>query len=130
MKTFMRYLLFQIMGWILLALFLYLLVHRSAVPLWAAVGFFILWMVKDLALFPLVRSGYERDAKTGAERLIGRQGVVQQPLAPEGYIKIDGELWRARARGMDQTIVEGSPVRVRGARGLTLIVEEERGQRR
>lgn len=130
MKTFVRYLLFQIMGWVLLAGFLSVLVIGDAVPLWAAVGFFLFWLVKDLAFYPLVRSSYEKDVKTGAEKLVGRRGVVQEPLAPEGYIKIDGELWRAQAKPTDQTIPQGSPVRVRGAQGLTLIVEEEKGQRR
>ena len=35
--------------------------------------------------------------QTGQEELVGQQGVVRQPLDPEGYVLVHGELWRARA---------------------------------
>ena len=129
LKTFLRYLLFQILGWAILALVLYVLVHKTEVPRWAAMGLFILWVIKDLAMFPLVRSGYEGNAKTGAETLIGSRGRVQEPLTPEGYVKINGELWKARTESPDQLLARDTPVRVRGARGLTLIVEAEKNDK-
>jgi membrane protein implicated in regulation of membrane protease activity len=129
LKTFLRYLLFQILGWVILALVLYVLVHKTEVPQWAAMGLFILWVIKDLAMFPLVRSSYEGNARTGAETLIGSQGRVQQPLTPEGYVKINGELWKAQTESPDQLLARDTPVRVRGARGLTLIVEAEKNDK-
>ena len=129
LKTFLRYLLFQILGWAILALVLYVLVHKTEVPRWAAMGLFILWVIKDLAMFPLVRSSYEGNARTGAETLIGSRGRVQEPLTPEGYVKINGELWKAQTESPDQLLARDTPVRVRGAHGLTLIVEAEKNDK-
>ena len=129
LKTLLRYLLFQILGWAILALVLYVLVHKTEVPRWAAMGLFILWVIKDLAMFPLVRSSYEGNARTGAETLIGSRGRVQEPLTPEGYVKINGELWKAQTESPDQLLARDTPVRVRGARGLTLIVEAEKNDK-
>ena len=38
-----------------------------------------------------------RPASTGAAGMVGRSGVVQRALDPEGQVLIDGELWRAVA---------------------------------
>ncbi|MDT7780844.1 MAG: NfeD-like C-terminal, partner-binding [Acidobacteriota bacterium] len=56
-------------------------------------------------------------------RLVGRIASVERPLNPEGFVLIDGELWRARVRG--ESCVEGvrASVRVVGARGCALEVE-------
>jgi membrane protein implicated in regulation of membrane protease activity len=129
LKTFLRYLLFQILGWAILALVLYVLVHKTEVPRWPAMGLFILWVIKDLAMFPLVRSSYEGNTTTGAETLIGSRGRVQEPLTPEGYVKINGELWKAQTESPNQLLARDTPVRVRGARGLTLIVEAEKNDK-
>jgi len=124
-RTFLRYLLFQIPQWLILAIFLWLLVDATAVPRWVSIAFFIFWVVKDFAMYPFVRRAYEKNTKTGTQELIGSKGVTHEALAPEGYIKIHGELWKARSTG--ETIAENRKVRVTGARGLTLIVEAENG---
>jgi membrane-bound ClpP family serine protease len=126
MRTFVRYLLFQLPGWILLGLFLLILTDKTAVPIWATASFFALWIAKDLAVYPIVRHAYEKNSGTGAERMIGKKGVTQHCLAPEGYVKIDAELWKAQTGFSDQPIPQQRPVRVIGARGLTLIVQEEK----
>ncbi|HZD41846.1 MAG TPA: NfeD family protein [Terriglobales bacterium] len=125
MKTFFRYLLFQIPQWFVLALFLWLLVDRAAVPQWASEAFFIFWVVKDLAIYPWVRPAYETNTKTGAEELIGAKGLAQEALDPDGYVKVRGELWKARVEPTDRIITPQSAVRVRSAAGMTLIVEPD-----
>jgi membrane-bound ClpP family serine protease len=126
LKTFGRYLLFQLPGWALLGVFILILLDKTTVPVWATIGFFVLWIAKDLAVYPLVRHAYEKDSGTGSERMIGKKGVTQHRLAPEGYVKIDGELWKAQTGSSDQPIPQQRPVTVIGARGLVLIVQEER----
>jgi membrane-bound ClpP family serine protease len=118
MKTFAKYLLFEIPQWFLLAFILWVLVETAGLPPWAAQGFFVVWVFKDLALFPLVRNAYENDAKTGA----------QERLDPEGFVRIHGVLWKARAEPADQPINRDSVVTVCAARGLTLIVRAENRQ--
>ena len=128
MKTFAKYLLFEIPQWSLLVLILWVLVETTGVPVWAAQGFFVVWVLKDLALFPLVRNAYENDAKTGAEELIGAKATTQERLDPEGFVSIHGILWKARADPADQPINRDSVVSVCAASGLTLIVRAENRQ--
>ena len=93
---------------------------------WLAAGFFVFWVVKDLAIYPLVRHAFEKNGKTGTEQLIGGKAVTHEMLAPEGYIKIRGELWKARAE--DQPIPRDTIVHVIAASGMTLTVKAEDGR--
>ena len=94
-------------------------------PLWTGGVLLCLAVVKDFVLYPFVRSAYESDAKTGAERLVGVGGKVQRAINPRGYVRVNGELWRAETELIDQPLPSGSPVTVRSFRGLTLIVVPE-----
>ena len=60
----------------------------------------------------------------GPSALVGQTGVARGPLSPEGQVLVQGELWRAVARGTP--VEEGSRVRVVDANGLTLTVEKAR----
>lgn len=124
-RTLTKYLLVQIPGWILAAAGLALLRQWVDFPLWAALGILLLWVVKDVVLYPFVRRAYESNSKTGAELLIGAEGIATEQLAPSGYIRVGRELWRAEAMRTDEPIAPGSRVRVRGVRGLTLLIQPE-----
>jgi membrane protein implicated in regulation of membrane protease activity len=56
-------------------------------------------------------------------RLVGRVATVARELSPEGFVMLDGELWRARVSGAGQTAGASSSVRVVGASGCVLEVE-------
>jgi membrane-bound serine protease (ClpP class) len=59
-------------------------------------------------------------ATVGAEALVGRTARVVRPCHPEGYVRLDGELWQARcAEGAER----GDEVRIASLDGLTLVVE-------
>jgi membrane protein implicated in regulation of membrane protease activity len=126
MTTWHRYLLLQIPGWTISAIILFALWYWLNVPLWLSCGLWAALVTKDFVIYPFVRGAYEANVRTGAERLIDAQGIARQTLDPHGYIKIRGELWRAEAESTDRPITSGSPVAVRGARGLTLIVSAEK----
>jgi membrane protein implicated in regulation of membrane protease activity len=70
-------------------------------------GFFLWWSKR-------------RKASVGVETLVGREGIVLSDLWPEGQIKIDGEIWRARCEGGCDT---GTRVVIRSIDGLTLVVD-------
>ena len=53
---------------------------------------------------------------------VGTTGEVRAPLAPIGSVYAAGEEWRARAAD-GRSLRRGTPVRVLGEEGLTLIVE-------
>lgn len=62
-------------------------------------------------------------ARTGAEGLIGRVGVVRVAPAPLAQVFVDGALWRARPSWTDdgdEALSEGDPVVVECVKGLTL----------
>lgn len=60
---------------------------------------------------------------TNADRLIGREGIVIVPLNAtegKGQVKVDGQIWSAKA---DTDIAEGVKVTVRSIEGVKLVVE-------
>jgi len=67
----------------------------------------------------LVVKAHTKRPQTGAEGLVGEEGVVKKPLAPEGKVFVHGELWRATAAA---PIDAGVRVKVVGMRGLVLEV--------
>ena len=90
-------------------------------PGWLAPVILLAWVVKDMALYPLLRSAYDVNEAPPVERLIGRRGIAIEPLAPSGYVRIGGELWRARASDA-APIAPHLAVEVVGAEGLVLSV--------
>ena len=55
--------------------------------------------------------------------LVGRVASVERALEPEGFVLVEGELWRARVRGARSVGRGGRKVRVVGASGCVLEVE-------
>ena len=61
-----------------------------------------------------------RRSSVGSETLVGMMGVSIGELRPEGQVRVEGEIWRARCEdGCDA----GAAVIVRAVDGLTLEVE-------
>jgi membrane-bound serine protease (ClpP class) len=54
----------------------------------------------------------------------GAQAIVRRPLDPLGSVHLAGEEWTARSAS-DQPIERGTPVRVVGVDGLTVLVEPD-----
>ena len=123
MTTFQRYMLFHIPGWLIDISVLAVMIQWWALPVWAAIGIFTLLLIKDFALYPFLRVGYETRERSGVERLIGERGVVKQPLDPEGYVLVHGELWKARAASPGYSLDPGTRVRVTASEGMLLQVE-------
>jgi membrane protein implicated in regulation of membrane protease activity len=110
-------------GWIIAAILLTGLWHFGLFAAWLAVFCFSVWVLKDFILYPLVRKAYETAAvKTGSDALVGAKGVAEGNLAPEGYVRIRGELWRAVNNSGNQVISSGTEVEILGAEGMRLIV--------
>lgn len=61
-----------------------------------------------------------RKAAVGLEALVGKRGVVVDALWPEGQVRVNGELWKARCADECDS---GTAVVVRAIDGLTLEVE-------
>jgi membrane protein implicated in regulation of membrane protease activity len=61
-----------------------------------------------------------RRPKVGIGALVGMVGVAISELWPEGQVKVNGEIWRARCAGGCDA---GTKVVVRSVDGLTLVVD-------
>ena len=61
-----------------------------------------------------------RRSAVGVGTLVGKRGVAVGDLGPEGQIRVDGEIWRARCSGRCDA---GAYVIVRSVEGLTLVVD-------
>lgn len=121
-RGFWAYLILQIPD-ILLAGLVLLLVHRWAgLPSGWAIGLFVLWVAKDLAMYFLVRDVFA-PPRTGPETLVGARAVAKEPLAPVGHVLLFGETWRAESLQPHNVIAPGTVLTVRARRGLTLLVE-------
>ena len=121
-STLVRYTLCQIPEWVLAAGAAVLAYRWGVLPGWAGVLLVAGVVVKDAALYPLLRNAYESDGSSAIERLIGLRGVAVESLAPDGYVRVRGELWRSEAATEDRTIRRGHPVTVHAVRGTTLLV--------
>ena len=79
-------------------------------------------LVKDVLIAPYVLGGgLEKRPKAGPESLVGRTAVVVDDLSPEGLVKLDGELWRARC--LHGTARRGEKIMVVKVDGTKLLVE-------
>ena len=117
------YVLWQLPGWCLTGSVALWVAALTGLPAWAAGALVGLVMLKDFALFPAMRVVF-RPPRVD-ERLVGARGRAVELLAPGGYVRVHGELWKAEARAAGRQIEAGTPIVVREARGLTLLVEED-----
>ena len=81
------------------------------------------------ALRPIARSHRKMPAlsRTGTAALIGRHAMVVERIANDegvGCVKLDGEIWTARAYDDDAVIEPGTKVHVLEIRGATALVAE------
>lgn len=72
-----------------------------------------------LAVFG-IRYSRKRRAQVGVQTLVGATAEAITTLAPTGQVKVDGEIWQARA---GNGVRAGDTVRVTRVDGLTLEVE-------
>jgi len=84
-------------------------------------------LVKDVLIAPYVLGGgLEKRPRIGPESLVGRTAMVVEDLSPEGLVKLDGELWRARC--LNGTARRGEKVMVVKVDGTKLLVERRARQ--
>ncbi|HKT46157.1 MAG TPA: nodulation protein NfeD [Candidatus Acidoferrales bacterium] len=94
----------------------------GGVSLGVALAVTLPFAVLTVFLMRLVLRSRHWKKATGADELLGLQGIAMSPLlaGAEGMIRVHGELWRAIS---SQPVPEGNPVRVVSVQGLQLKVE-------
>jgi membrane protein implicated in regulation of membrane protease activity len=93
------------------------------------VAFLVVSVVLLAALRPVARSHRRQppQLRTGTAALVGRTGMVVERIANDegvGCVRIDGEVWTARAYDDDEVIEAGKRVQVMEIRGATALVAE------
>jgi membrane protein implicated in regulation of membrane protease activity len=124
-RIIVRYALFQIPSLALLIFILILARRWVNLPEWFFWGAIAVWLAKDAMLFPFVWRAYDRDRLRELQSLVGIEGIVEERLAPTGYIRVHGELWQAEVVRAGLSIERGEPVTIRGIKGLRLQVERK-----
>ena len=122
MRIVWRYWLLQIPGWLLLALVL-LVAQRwldfSFAIVWAVLA---AWFLKDLLLYPALGDAYALREPEETNKLVGELATATEGLAPSGYVRLKGELWKAELNTEEEVVEAGETVRVLKVEGLTLRV--------
>lgn len=116
-----KFVLFEAPGWLLVAALAWGARGWWGLPDWAAIALVAAFVLKDLVLFPFVRHAYEVEMRENGAHLIGAIACVERPLAPEGWVRLGAELWRARGAEGDE-LPTGTRVSVEAIEGLTLRV--------
>jgi membrane protein implicated in regulation of membrane protease activity len=87
------------------------------IPLWG-----LILMMTALGVYNYINYRLGRKALTKKPMIspnIGSRGRTTTPISPTGYVRINGELWRASS---DSTIDAGEEIAVVGIEGMTLLV--------
>ena len=121
----LKYTLLQIPALVLIIVVLIFLQQWMDVPGYIVWGIPLLWILKDIILFPLTWRSYESYSPHDSHPMVGRVGIAQEPLEPSGYVRINGELWLAEIFGEEESIEKGEKIRVREVNGLKLSVVRE-----
>ena len=115
-----------IVGWmleeaILVAAVLWLLPQFDVnLPLWVLGILMAALAIYSYIMYRVGRSTFLIRPKVAAETVIGNGGKVTKRLAPEGYVKVQGVLWKATC--VESELEVGDEVVVVGIEGLRLIV--------
>lgn len=117
-----RYTLLQIPGWLLLGTLLWWAVSGGWIELLTGAGIMALWVIKDAILYPICKRAFEDNHPVETMKLVGLEAETVNKLAPEGLVRVNGELWSARALD-GASIAAGTRIRITGAEGLILFVE-------
>ncbi len=114
------------MGWmleevVLMAIVLWLLPHFNInIPLWALGILMVALAVYSYTMYRVGRPTFLLKPRVSAEAIIGNEGKVIKRLAPEGYVKVQGVLWKATCNEAELEI--GDEIVVVDIEGLKLFV--------
>ena len=90
------------------------------IPLTGLIVLMLAWVGVSVFLYRMGSQALRRKPVAGLSDMIDSKGKVVRPLAPDGVIRIKGELWEAKSAG--RRIKTGTEVTVIGQDGLKLVV--------
>ena len=122
-KVILKYTLIHLAELALIVVALIVFRHFVSISTWLITTILALWILKDIALFPKVWRAYAFYDNNPMRKLIGLEATVMDSLNPVGYVRVNGELWKAEIRNPRYPAKRGDRTRVIDIKGMTLIVE-------
>jgi membrane-bound ClpP family serine protease len=120
-----KYVLLQIPDTALAVVVLLILVRWANVSVWLAVCLAVLWVLKDIIMFPLLWQSFAGAALRSWHDIAGAEGVVTEKCDPHGYVLVHGERWKAESKDERGSIDKGARIVVTGNKGLTLHIKRK-----
>jgi len=96
-------------------------------PFSVLIAVMVAWALFAVVLFMFTTRTLKKQTVVGLPTMIGSRGKVASSLAPEGLVRIRGELWGATSA--EGEVKKGEDVEVVGEDGLKLVVRRT-GKRR
>lgn len=119
-QVILKYSLLQLPEVVILLLILALLRQWINIPMWTVWTVTSLLVIINIIIYPFVWRAYDTNH---SDAMCGSRGIASDCLSPCGYVRINGELWRAKTSDDNSVIAKGEVVTVKGMSGLTLIVQ-------
>ena len=124
MKTVLVFLVTLIDEAIVVVVILWLLPHLGIkLPVGVTVGLMVALAAWAVLTYRAIRRVVEIRALSPAEAMVGRRGTALSQLAPNGVVRIRGEIWKAMSS--NGVIAAGDEVTVLRIDGLKLTVRRE-----
>ena len=92
-------------------------------PVWLLIVIMVAWAVFGTWLFIFTTIALKKQATAGLPSMVGTVGKASGSLAPDGMVKIRGELWGAVSE--EGNIADGEGIIVTGENGLKLLVRKK-----
>lgn len=92
------------------------------IPMWGMIMIMIAWLTYSIFTFRMGTRALKKTPVGNLPNMVGSKGEVVSPLAPQGIVKIKGELWVARSASGD--LESGGEVIVIEQDRLKLVVQD------
>jgi len=69
------------------------------IPIWSLILLLVAFGVYQAVAYRIGKRALEREPVVSPQAMVGCCGKVATPLAPDGYVQVEGELWRALSTG-------------------------------
>jgi len=94
------------------------------IPLAGLIALMVVWLAVSVIIYRIGSRALRQKPLEKLPDMVGSRGKVVSPLAPEGLVRIEGELWVAKSASGKMNL--GDKVAVVEQDGLRLVVRKDR----
>ncbi|MEJ2544821.1 MAG: NfeD family protein [Calditrichaceae bacterium] len=121
-KIIIRYSLFQVPTLIIVIFTVFTIDHWYELDNTVKIIIILSWIMKDIIIFPFVWKSYIRKDHDKSLDILKHVGIAVDNINPKGYVRINGEIWKAESVEPHESIIKGQSVEVVEINGLRLKV--------